>query len=131
MVKHAEESIDNKDLIPTLKIDTELDQSSINEGTLSLVKEFEPFGIGNTEPTFLTERLKVLESRTVGAGGKHIKMLLGAESKVFDAICFSSEKDCPAAGSFIDAVYNLSEDTWHGDNRLQLKIKDFRNSSVV
>src|SRR3989344_2857484 len=37
MVKHAEESIDNKDLVPTLKIDARLDQPNINGQTLSLV----------------------------------------------------------------------------------------------
>ena len=132
MVKHAEESIASKDLVPTLKIDAKLDQPRINEETLSLVREFEPFGVGNPEPTFLTEGFKISEARTVGAAGKHLKMLLaGQNGQILDAICFSSEKDCPTSGSFIDAVYNLSEDNWHGDKRLQLKVKDFRNSSVV
>ena len=127
MVKYAEKSLTSKDLIPILKIDARLPQSNINEDILSLVREFEPFGVGNPEPTFLAEGFKILEARTVGAAGKHLKMLLaGQNGQILDAICFSSAKDCPAKGSLINAVYNLSEDTWHGYNRLQLKVKDFR-----
>ena len=129
MIKHAEKSLTEKDLKPTLKIDTKLSQSNINNETMTIVKEFEPFGIGNPEPTFLTENLEVLNARTVGSEGKHLKLVLRGEGQAtYDAIWFSYRKDMPEKGSLIDVVHNLDENTWNGTTRLQLKIKDVRKA---
>ncbi|MEX0616327.1 MAG: single-stranded-DNA-specific exonuclease RecJ [Candidatus Woykebacteria bacterium] len=129
MVKHAESTLTKKDLTPTLKIDTEIDPEKINSDTRSVVEEFEPFGIGNPEPTFLTKNFEVLEARTVGAAGKHLKLLLKTPSQpVFDAIWFSFKKEKPEKGSRVDVVYNLLEDFWNGRRRLQIKVKDLRES---
>lgn len=127
MISHAEKSLKKKDLTPTLKIDMRLGQDKINGETMDVVRELEPYGVGNPEPTFLTENLKVLESRTVGADGKHLKLVLrGLDNSILDAIQFSSNKEKPEKGSTIDAVHTLSADTWQGHKRLQLKVKDFR-----
>ena len=130
MVKHAEKELSEKDLIPTLKIDTRLGHNGINNGTMEVVREFEPFGIGNPEPTFLTENLEVLDARTVGSEGKHLKLVLrGEEQLTLDAIWFSYKKEKPEKGSLIDVVHNLDENVWQGQKRLQLKIKDFRKAA--
>lgn len=127
MMEYAETSLSKKDLIPKLKIDAKINQDKINGETLDTAKDFEPHGVGNPEPTFLTENFKVLESRPVGADGKHLKlMLLGPNRSVHDAICFSYQGEKPGKGSFIDAVHSLSENTWQGRKRLQLKVKDYR-----
>lgn len=129
MVKYAEEILSTEDLTPKLKIDTRLDVNNINGETLSIIHEFEPFGIGNPEPTFLTEGLEVLESRTVGADGKHLKLLLRGQNGVpHDAIFFSFQKEKPEKGSLIDVVYNLVEDSWNGRKKVQLKVKDLRQA---
>ena len=129
MVKHAEQSIKEKDLIPTLKIDARLGQNRINNETVEIVKEFEPFGIGNPEPTFLTENLEVLDSRSVGSDGKHLKLILrGKNGLVLDAVWFSYQKDKPEKGLLIDVVHNLSENTWQGRKSIQLKVKDLRKA---
>ncbi len=127
MLEHADKTLSKKDLTPVLKIDSQLESSNMGSETLSVVQEFEPYGIGNPEPTFMTKNLKVLESRTVGSKGKHLKlMLLGQNRSIYDAICFSFQKEKPEKGSAIDVVYNLSENTWQGNKKLQLKVKDFR-----
>jgi len=129
MVRHAEESLTDKDLKPILKIDLQIDAGQINHETLSVVKDFEPFGIGNPEPAFVTKDMRVLESRAVGAGGKHLKMILaGPDQQTYDAICFSFQREIPGKGDSIDVVYNLSEDSWQGRKRVQLKVKDFKKS---
>lgn len=129
MLKYAERELSEKDLIPTLKIDTRISPDKISKETLAVVREFEPFGIGNPEPTFLTEGFEVLESRTVGSEGKHLKLVLRSQDKsVTDAIWFSYQKEKPDKGDIVDIVYNLLENTWQGNKKLQLKVKDFRFS---
>ena len=127
MIQHAEKSLSKKDLVPTLKIDTKIDSDKINEDTMGIIDQFEPFGIGNPEPTFLTENLEVVESRAVGADGKHLKMVLRKPNGfVHDAICFSYEREKPEKGDMIDVVHNISENTWQGQKNIQMKVKDFR-----
>ena len=129
MIQHAEKSLSKKDLIPTLKIDAKIDLDKINEETMGIINQFEPFGIGNPEPTFLTENLEVVDSRTVGVDGKHLKMTLRKPNgSAYDAICFSYEKEKPEKGDMIDVVHNISENTWQGQKSIQMKVKDFRKS---
>ena len=99
MMNHAEKELSENDLVPTLKIDTKIDSNKISKETIDVVKEFEPFGIGNPEPTFLTEGFEVLDSRTVGFEGKHLKLVLRSQDKsIIDAIWFSYQKEKPAKG---------------------------------
>jgi single-stranded-DNA-specific exonuclease len=46
----------------------------------------EPFGYGNREPLFLSRRVLVRDSRSVGNG--HLKLLLSDGQIVWDAIAF-------------------------------------------
>ena len=127
MINYAEKELSEKDLIPILKIDTKISFNKISKETINLVREFEPFGIGNPEPTFLTEGFEVLESRTVGSGGKHLKLVLRTVDKsIIDAIWFSYQKENPQKGTRLDVVYNLQENSWQGQKQIQLKIKDFK-----
>jgi single-stranded-DNA-specific exonuclease len=109
-----------------LKIDLKLNFNFLNWKFLKELKRFEPFGLGNPTPTFVSESLNVLDARTVGREGKHLKLKLENGGVVFDAIAFGmgdlvkkifqKEK--------IDAVYTLEENIWNGRKSLQLKIKD-------
>jgi single-stranded-DNA-specific exonuclease len=129
IINYAEKNLKNKDLIPTLKIDARLNRELLNYKTLEIINDFEPFGVGNPEPTFLTEDLEVADLRRVGAEGKHLKMKLRTpEYKVFDSIGFGFGEEQVKVGDKLDTVYNLKEDTWNGNGRVELKLKDFRPS---
>jgi single-stranded-DNA-specific exonuclease len=129
LLSYAEKNLKKKNLSPILEIDTKLDSGDLNTQTLDLIREFEPFGVGNREPLFLTEGLKVASVRKVGADGKHIKAYLyGEDDNVYDSIGFGLAEKEMEKGSNIDVVYSLNEDSWSGNSKLQLKIKDFRNS---
>jgi len=127
VINHAEKNINSEDLTPVLKIDTKLDVNSINRDSLELTKEFEPFGIGNPDPVFMSEKLEVSDLRTVG-GGKHLRMVLrGPNYKVFSCIGFGLGGKQINIGDRVDIAYNLKEDNWRGDHRLELNLKDVRS----
>ena len=129
ILKYAEKSLKTSDLVPALKIDTRLNKESLNRDTFEIIKEFEPFGIGNQEPVFLTEDLQVVSARRLGAEGKHLRLVLRTDgSKVFDAIGFGFGGSSVKIGERIDAAFNLKEDTWNGNSRIEMKLKDFRLS---
>jgi len=88
--------------------------------------------MGNPQPTFVSRHVLVREKRIIGKEGKHMRMILqgGEVGKVLEAIAFGmgersgeiKEED------YIDIVYTLDENDWKGNTRLQVKIKDFKQS---
>lgn len=129
MMKFAQEHLKSSDLVPNLKIDTTLAPKSLNSETLGVLKEFEPFGIGNPEPVFLTRNLQVVNIRRLGHEGKHLRLVLrGDGANVYDAIGFGFGDQNVKIGDRVDVVYNLREDHWNGRKKLELRIKDFRPS---
>lgn len=111
-----------------LKIDLETDFSSL---TMSLYKElekFEPSGLGNFEPTFLTDGVEVVSSTVVGKDFKHLKLKLRQNDTVFDAIAFGfgDIKQKLEGNLKIKLVYGLDLNVWNGNTNLQLKVRDIK-----
>ena len=105
-----------------LKIDVEIPLSTVSIYLWEKIQEFAPFGFGNPEPVFATRNVHIEDARLVGKDGKHLKLRIDS----FPAIAFN-------LGSFygrlkpdkaVDIAYTIDLDTWNGNNRLQLKIKD-------
>lgn len=120
----------DKVLLRKLKIDMEIGFDDITIELLKKLKDFEPCGIGNPAPLFMTSNVKVSNARTVGSDGKHIKLKLESGGFFVNAIAFNfgelSHKLISARG--IDIAYNVTEDVWNGNKSLQLKIKDIHFS---
>jgi len=118
----------NEVLVRKLKIDLELDFSQLNWKLLKAISLFEPTGIGNPSPLFVTREVKVVEARQVGAEGKHLKLRLENRGKIFDAIAFGLGYFFPELfpGQAVDVVFGLEENFWNNRRSLQLKIRDIR-----
>ena len=131
LLETAQKEITPEKLEKTLKIDCEVTLDDINWALYEGLLKFEPFGQGNPEPVFLTRNVKIKDVRLVGNDGKHLKLLVEPpqqNSTLFSAIGFGlgnwSQK--LKVGEQIDLVYILLVDSWNGEERLQLKIKDLR-----
>lgn len=128
--KFATKNITPEQLQPIIKIDAELELDDLNTELADLLKEFEPFGIGNPEPVFLTKKLKVVESRVVGKENNHIKLSFRDEKgKPLDAIGFNLITKQPDEGDIIDIVYNVRENYWNSRKRLEARLKDLQKSN--
>ena len=127
ILNYAERTLSEKDLTPTLKIDARLDVDHLDKEALQVIKEFEPFGVGNGEPTFVTSNFEVVSAKTVGNGGKHLRMVLrGRNYRLFNSIAFGLAGKPIKKGDLVNAVYNLKEDSWYGNGRIELRIKDLQ-----
>ncbi|OGY32620.1 MAG: single-stranded-DNA-specific exonuclease RecJ [Candidatus Woykebacteria bacterium RIFCSPLOWO2_01_FULL_41_12] len=127
ILNYAEKTLSEKDFTPTLKIDARLDVDHLDKGALQVIKEFEPFGVGNGEPTFVTSDFEVVSAKAVGNGGKHLRMVLrGRNYRLFNSIAFGLAGRPLKKGDLIDAVYNLKEDSWSGNGRIELRVKDLQ-----
>jgi len=118
------------DVTPSINIDAEISAGDINWELVNDLKKMEPFGMGNGEPVFSAKNMIVAESRVVGNGSKHLKLSLRSEGspKIFKSIGFSMGEKFPdlASGDIIDIVFNLQEDEWNGNKKIQLKLIDMK-----
>lgn len=124
---YAQNFFMGKTLSPELSIDAELSFELANEAVYQMIKEFEPFGNGNPEPTFVSKGI-VADARAVGASGDHLKIVLRTESGIRDLIGFGlgSYVEQLPNGSTIECVYQISINEWNGNRTIQGKIIDIK-----
>jgi len=116
------------DLYPQLVIDTEVDLRDLSGDTFPVIQQLAPFGQDNAAPTFLSRRVEVIDCRTMGNNGEHVRLKLRQGGTIWDAVGFRLGSYLAELSSPLDIVYNLEVlevDHWGGGERLRLNILDF------
>lgn len=73
--EYATDNLDDKDLIPKLKLDFETNLSSVSLETLEELQVLEPFGLENPQPSFVSKDISVQgEPRLMGKEMQHLSM---------------------------------------------------------
>jgi len=123
LLEIAARQLADVDLRPALTIDAVLPLSSLGRETYKVVSKLAPFGQGNQAPVFLSEKVKVVDSRVVGGGGKHLKLKVRDGQVVWDAIAFDlGDREL---STYLDIVYTLETNHWNGREQLRLNVLDF------
>jgi len=115
------------DLRPALSVDVVIPLSSLRGETYKMIGRLEPYGQANQIPCFLSKKVQVVSSRSVGADGDHLKLKVRDGNMVWDAIAFGLGHR--ELASHLDIVYNLETETWSGRELLRLNIRDFLPAS--
>ncbi|EKE10643.1 MAG: hypothetical protein ACD_15C00225G0027 [uncultured bacterium] len=127
-----ENDLAEKDLSPALEIDFEILAPDVDWSLLENISKLQPFGEGNSEPVFLMRNLIVETMRIVGNGSKHLKLSLKSKEypMVFDAIGFGLGENSLGIneGDNLDVVFNLKEDEWNGNKKIQLFLIDIKKN---
>ena len=115
---------------PRISIDMELNFEDIDEKTMRILKQFEPFGPQNMTPVFATKNVRDTGyGKPMGLNEEHLKLFVKQNnSEGYAAIGFGlGEKyDLIANRKPIEVAYSLSENEWNGKTSLQLNLKDLR-----
>lgn len=124
-----EKELEGREISPAIEIDREISPADIDWDLAADLAKMEPFGAGNEQPVFCARRMVVVDAKVVGNGQKHWKLSLRGETggpKIFDAIGFSLVEKFPdlKKDDKIDIVFNLEEDEWNGNKKIQLKLID-------
>ncbi len=130
--EHAIANLSEEDLIPELKIDAVIQSKSLNLDLVHDLKRFEPFGMGNPKPRFVTKDL-ILTGEPFVMKEKHLKLkLTDAEGKPFEAVWWDgvdkSRGQTLKPKTRIELAYTPEANTWNGNTRLQLVVEDLRTS---
>ncbi len=129
----AEKLIDGETLKKSVRIDCEIPLSAISRDLFTSLTQLEPFGMANPQPVFVTRDVVVNDLRVLGRDGKHLKLTLNSQLSTlnFDAIAFNMgelAKDLKI-GEPISLAYTIDENTWNGNTKLQLKVKDIKTKN--
>lgn len=116
-------------------IDMVLNLTEITRDLYAKLLLLEPFGVGNTEPIFLSKNIEVTGYSLVGRERNHLKMKLKISRENHDFIEAIGFKMGEISSQFnperkIDILYSLDENTWNSNTRLQLRLKDVRISEI-
>jgi len=112
------------DLRSRLDIDAEVSLPDLVGDTYQITRQLAPFGRGNPLPTFISRRASVMDCRTMGNGGEHLRLKLRQGNAIWDAVAFRLGNCLSQINSTIDIVYNLELDRWRGKETLRLNILD-------
>jgi single-stranded-DNA-specific exonuclease len=125
------ETITDEHLRPRVEVDVEVKPGEVDERLARELEPLEPCGAANPEPMLAARNVRVLQSRTVGASGAHLKMLVDAGGRDVDCIAFGmgDRLDIVRSESRVDLCFVPRIDDYTGVERLQLQIADVRSAT--
>lgn len=132
-LKLASDKLVGVELVSVLEVEAEIKLADLNWRLLDELLKMEPFGEANPKPLFMAKNLNVEQVQTVGADGKHLKVLVSQDGDINNLhklIGFSFGDWCAKlnVGDKIDIVFELGVNEWNGNRELQLKISDLKLS---
>jgi len=127
LLRQAETALAGIELVPAIDIDAALPLGALRGREIRALSLMAPFGQGNPEPTFLSRGVEVIECRTMGEDGRHLRLKLGDRHGdggrvTWPAVAFGLGEADVREGQRLDVVYSLSADRW--SEALELRVKD-------
>jgi single-stranded-DNA-specific exonuclease len=109
-------------LKPLVKVDAQAEFSEITWDLYSQIDRLQPCGMGNSEPTFWTPQVQVVEQRIVGQNHLKVTVAEGQDlSRSFSAIAWRWAEYYPLPAQ-VDIAYRLRENVWNGETNLELEL---------
>jgi single-stranded-DNA-specific exonuclease len=123
------ERLDAEALEQVLETDGELHEAELNLDTARALEQGGPWGQGFPEPHF-EGAFDVLETRTLGSDGRHIKYRLRQPGgALVEALDFNGAERLAARGERLRLVYDIGVNRFRGQEGLEMRIIDLRLSS--
>ena len=115
-------------LMPRLRIDSDLGFRGITSQVAAGVASLAPFGAGNPRPVFAARRVEVIDGPRK-LKERHLKMALRQDGRVFRAVAWrSAEKhdQISESRSSIDVAFSLEQNQYNGETYVELTVADIR-----
>lgn len=121
------DQIEATDLKAELKPDVDIRLTDLKPELLTYLEQFQPIGMGNPEPLFLTRNVTVAGAKKIGKDGSHLKMKVTQDGKLyFDAIAFRFGDKYDDLPKQVDLIYSYAKNVFNERVTLQLNIRDMR-----
>lgn len=116
------------DYVPKLSIDGSLSLDDCNEELVEFLDRLSPFGIGNAEPLFVADDVRLASPPTV-VSRNHLKMSLRQNGREIDCIGFGMGHMASRIQSDpgrLSVAFVPTINVWQNRARLQLKLRDIQ-----
>jgi single-stranded-DNA-specific exonuclease len=126
MMGIAQRELGEKELAPTLKVDSQVALFEMKPEILDYLDQFEPTGMGNPVPLFFSENIIVKNRKVVGKEKSHLSLVLSDGRISFDAIGFGLGDRAEKMPDRIDILFYFERNYYQAQERMQLRIVDLK-----
>ncbi|MBI4975070.1 single-stranded-DNA-specific exonuclease RecJ [Candidatus Peregrinibacteria bacterium] len=128
LIEYAAKKLKKMDIKPTIEIDCKLEGKDIHQNLVNEIEELEPFGVGNSSPTFVLENISPKFINRVGKSKEHLKFSITVNNQNIEAIAFKMGEfaDAIRGHKNMDIVGSLNNHIWNGRKSMELKVMDFK-----
>ncbi len=116
-------NLNHKSLHNQIKTIGELDVKSVDMEFISIIEEFEPYGLNNTKPIFQIQGAIILKEEFIGKDKNHLKLTLKVDGFLFEALKFHNNYKLNR--DKIDLIVSVNKNEFRGVCKPQFLIQDF------
>jgi len=124
------EQLVDLDLRPSLVADAEITLTTLQPQLLEYLDWLQPTGYGNNPALFLSRDLEVVDYRTVGKDGSHLKLRVTDGWETRDAIAFRQGQWSAKMPAMVDIMYTFESNEYNGRTTMQLNVRDLKPSGT-
>ena len=125
---YSSRSLDTHNLVREIEIDAVISLDELDADMLHWISYLEPYGPGNTRPTFASMRAKVTEYFHMGREQEHLRLTVEANSTKFTALAFNQSNKWKPNTEYIDLAFTVMSDSFRGKGAIALRLLDFKAS---
>lgn len=129
MEQIAEKELGDLELNPKFQADVIVSLTELKPELFEYLDKFEPIGMGNPAPVFVSKNVKVRGKKLVGKDNNHLALFLTDGQYVFDAIGFGFGELIEKLPDQIDILYTYEKNFFQDQIRPQLRIIDIKISA--
>lgn len=125
----ADYNLSKDDLIENIKVEYELEEESATLDLVDNLHKLEPFGLSNPSPRFIMRDLLLNNIYKMGKNKQHLKLICENE-KSYECVGFNMAylADDFQEGDKIDVLFQVDENNFNNERKVQLLLKDIRLS---
>ena len=123
----ADYRLNQEDLIENIAVEFELDEDAIDFNLIEELHRLEPFGMSNPSPRFILRNCEIKDIFKLGKEKNHLKLNL-SKKHTYECIGFNMSYLAEGynIGDKVDVLFQLDENTYMGNRKIQFLLKDIR-----
>lgn len=130
--KTINEILCGKELLPTLKVDLQLEPNEVDGNLISDIERLQPFGAANPNPVLVLNNLTLLQKKLMGSNKNHLKLVVeDLQHNTYDCIWWSKGDIPLVSGDRLDIAFYPQLNTYNGSTTIQLILQDIHSENLV
>ncbi len=124
--EYMDNNVDESVFTPVLSVDAEIPLTFIDPTFLKDINKLKPFGMGNSEPLFLSQNVGIGSVNTVGKENQHLSFRFESSNKFYKGIFFNEGNRLSdlKLGQHVSVIYSIKENNFNGKTSIDIIVKD-------